>query len=129
LNQHGSEHEADRGDHRVRAHRETEFLPREGVGYEGRGVREQERGADALQDPPEDQDRRIGGEARTERGEREQQEAADVGALASKQIAQPACHENENRRCDQVGEDHPHERQQACMQRPLEIGQRDDQRA
>ncbi len=53
----------------------------------------------------------------------------DVGALAPEQVAQPARHQHEHGGGDQVGEDHPHERQQARVQRALEIGQRDDQRA
>ena len=53
--EHRPEHEADRGDHRVRAHREAELLAREGVGDERGGVGEQERAADALEDPPQDQ--------------------------------------------------------------------------
>ena len=127
--EHRAEHEADRGDHRVRAHRQAEFALGEGVGDEGRGVREQERRADPLQHPPDDQLGRAGGEAGAERGEREQHEAADVGALAAEQVAEAPGHQHEHRGGDQVGEDHPDERQQARVQRALEVGQGDDQRA
>ena len=50
--EHRAEHEPDRGDHRVGAHRQAEFLLGEGVGDERGGVGEQEGRADALQDPP-----------------------------------------------------------------------------
>ena len=46
--------------------------------------------ADALDDPPQDQLRAVGREAGAERGEREHEEAADVGALAPEQVRQPA---------------------------------------
>ena len=88
--EHRPEHEADRGDHRVRAHREAELLAREGVRDERGGVGEQERGADALQDPPQDQLRAVGREAGAERGRGEHEEAADVGVLAAEQVGQPA---------------------------------------
>ena len=47
--------EADGGDHDVGAHRDPELLAREGVGDERGGVGEDQRGADALQDPPHDE--------------------------------------------------------------------------
>ena len=50
-----AEDEADRGDHGVGAHGDAELLLRERVGDERGGVGEQECGADALEDPPEDQ--------------------------------------------------------------------------
>ena len=127
--EHRAEHEADRGDHRVDAHRQTEFLVWERVGDQRGGVREQERRADALQDAPQDQDVRVGRETGAERGEREQQEAADVGALAPEQVAQAPSHQHQHGGGDQVGEDHPHECEQAGVQRALEVGEGDDQRA
>ena len=66
--EHRSDHEPDRGDHRVRAHREAELSLREGVGDERGGVREEEGAADALQDAPEDQLGAAAREARAERG-------------------------------------------------------------
>ena len=53
------------------------------------------------------------GEAGAERGEREDDEAADVGLLAAEQVGQPARGEHEHGRGDHVGEDHPHERRAA----------------
>ena len=64
----GPMHEPDRGDHRVRAHRQAELLAREGVGDQGGAVGEDEGAADPLQDPPEDQLGAVGGEAGAERG-------------------------------------------------------------
>ena len=116
--EHGADRQADRGDHRVRAHREAQFLLGEGVGDQRGGVREQEGRADPLQHAPHDQHVRVRREARSERGEGEQQEAADVGALAPEQVAQAPGHQHEHGRGDQVGEDHPHERQRlACSER------------
>ena len=69
------------------------------------------------------------GEAGAQRGEREHEEAADVGLLAAEQVGQPAGGEHEHGRGDHVGEDHPHEREQAGVERALEVGQGDDQRA
>ena len=126
--EHRAEHQPDRRDHRVGAHRQAEFLLRERVGDERRGVREQERRADPLQHPPEDQDGRVRGEAGAERGQREHDEAADVGALAPEQIAQASGRQHQHGRRDQIREDHPHQRQQARVQRALEVRQRDDQR-
>ena len=77
-----SEDEADRRDHRVRPHRQAELALREGVGDERGGVREQEGGPDALDDPPEDQLGPVAGEAGAERGEGEDDEAGDVRPLA-----------------------------------------------
>ena len=105
-----ADRQPDRGDHRVGAHREAEFLLGEGVGDKGGGVGEQERRADSLQDSPEDQHGRAGGEAGSERGEREQQETTHVGALAPEQIAQPARHQHKHGGRDQVGEDRAGER-------------------
>ena len=127
--EHRPEHEPDRGDHRVRPHREAELLARERVGDERGGVGEQERGADALEDPPQDQLGAVLGEAGAERGEREGDEAADVGLLAAEEIGQPARGEHEHGRGDHVGEDHPHEAEQRRVERALEVGQGDDQRA
>ena len=53
--EHRADHQADRGDHRVGAHRHAELLAREGVGHEGGAVGEDEGAADSLHDPPEDQ--------------------------------------------------------------------------
>ena len=53
--QHGPEHEPDGSDHRVRPHRQAELLAGKGVGHQRGGVGEQERRADSLQDPPQDQ--------------------------------------------------------------------------
>ena len=127
--EHRPEHEPDRGDHRVRPHRQAELLARERVGDERGGVGEQERGADALEDPPQDQLGAVLGEAGAQRGEREDDEAADVGLLAAEQVGQPARGEHEHGRGDHVGEDHPHEAEQRRVQRALEVGQGDDQRA
>src|SRR4051794_35763713 len=100
-----------------------------GVGDQRGGVREQERGADALEDAPHDQLRAVAREARAQRGQREGQEAAEVGLLAAEEIREPAGGEHEDRRGDHVGEDHPHEAEQARVERALEVGQGDDQRA
>ena len=90
----------------------------EGVGDQRGGVGEQEGGADPLQHAPHDQHRRIGREARPERGECEQEEAADVSALAPEEIREPARHQHEHGGRDQVGEDHPHEcEQRECSER------------
>ena len=98
-----------------------ELLLGEGVGDERGGVGEDEGRADALQHAPEDQHRRVGGEAGAERGEREDDEAADVGALAPEQVAEAPGGQHQHRRGDQVGEDHPDEREQARVQRALEV--------
>ncbi len=127
--EHGAEHQPDGRDHRVGAHRQPELLLGERVGDQRGGVGEQERRADALQHPPQDQLGAVGGEAGAERGEGEQHEAGDVGPLAPEQVAQPAGHQHQHGCRDQVGEDHPHQRQQARVQRALEVRQRDDQRA
>ena len=127
--EHRPEHEPDRGDHRVRPHREPELLARERVGDERGGVGEQERGADALEDPPQDQLGAVLGEAGAQRGEREDDEAADVGLLAAEEVGEPARGEHEHGRGDHVGEDHPHEAEQRRVERALEVGQGDDQRA
>jgi hypothetical protein len=114
--------------HHVGAHRQPELLAREGVGYQRRGVGEQERAADALDHAPDDQRGRAGGEPGAERGQAEEDEAADVGALASEEVRQAPGGQDEHGRCDQVGQDHPDQRQDAGVQRALEVGQRDDQR-
>ena len=127
--EHGTEHEPDRGDHGVGAHGQAELLARKGVCDERGCVGEEEGRADALQDAPEDEDGRVGGKAGTEGGEREEQEAADVGALAPEQVAEASGAEDEHGCGDEVGEDDPYEREQARVQRALEVGQGDDQRA
>ena len=53
--EHRADHEPNRGDHRVGPHRQPELLARERVGDDRGRVREQERAAHALQDPPHDQ--------------------------------------------------------------------------
>ena len=77
--EHRPEHEPDRGDHGVRPHGEAELLAREGVRDQRGGVGEQERGADALDDAPQDQLGAALREARAQRREREHDDAADVG--------------------------------------------------
>ena len=111
--EHRTEHEPDRGDHRVRPHGEAQLLLRERVGDQRGGVREQERGAEALDDAPDDQLRAVLREPGAERGQREGEEAADVGALAAEEVGQPAGGEDEHGRGDHVGEDHPDEPEQA----------------
>ncbi len=125
----GTQDKPDRRDHRVRAHRDTELFARKGVGDERRRVGEQERRADPLEDPPEDQLIPVGGETGAQRGRREQDEAADVGVLAAEQIRHPPGGEHQHGRGDHVGEDHPDQRQQARVEAALERGQGDDQRA
>ena len=127
--EHRPEDEADGGDHRVGPHRQAELLAREGVGDQRGGVGEQERAADALEDPPQQQLGPAAREAGAERGEGEDDEAADVGLLAPEQVGQPARRQHQHGRGDHVGEDHPHEREDAGVQRALEVGQGDDQRA
>ena len=127
--EHRADDEADRGDHRVRAHREAELVARERVGHEGGRIGEDRGAADALQDPPEDQLRAVGREAGAERGGREDREADDVGLLAAEEVRQPPGREDEHGRGDHVGEDHPDELQQRRVEAALEVGQRDDQRA
>ena len=82
--EHRPDHQPDRGDHRVGPHGEPELLAGEGVGDQRGGVREQEGAADALDDPPQDQLGPVRGEAGAERGEREDEKAADVGRLRPK---------------------------------------------
>ena len=94
-----------------------------------RGVGEEEGRAHALHDAPQDQLGPAAGEARAQRGEREDDEAADVGVLAPEEVRQPPRGEDEHRRGDHVGEDHPHELEDAGAQRALEVGQGDDQGA
>jgi hypothetical protein len=127
--EHGPEHEADRGDHRVRPHRDAELLARERIGDERRGVREQERPADPLHDAPEDELCRVAREPGAERREREDDEAAEVGALAPEEVRQPPRREHEHGRGDHVREDHPDELQHARVQAAAEIRQGDDERA
>ncbi len=69
--EHRADHQADRGDHRVGAHRQAELLARERVGDDRGRVGEQERAADPLEDPPQDQLRAVGGEPGAERRQRE----------------------------------------------------------
>ena len=126
--EHGAEHEADCSDHRVGAHRKPELLSREGVCHERGGVCEQECRADSLQHAPQDQDGAVGREPGAQRGEREHQESAHVCALAPEQVAEASGGQHQHGGGDEVGEDYPDERQQARVQRALEIGQRDDQR-
>ena len=123
-----ADHQADRGDHRVGAHRHAELLAREGVGDEGGAVGEDEGAADALHDPPEDQLGAVGGEAGAERGGGEDQEGRDEGGLAAEEVGQSTGGEDQHGRGDHVGEDHPDEGQQAGAERPLEVRQGDDQR-
>ena len=107
-----------------------ELLARERVGDERGGVREQERAADALQDPPQDQLAcRLPAKPAPSEASGEDDEAGDVGALAAEEVRQPARREHEHGRGDHVGEDHPDELQQARVQAALEVGQGDDQRA
>ena len=68
-------------------------------------------------------------EAGAERGDGEDREADDVGALAAVEVRQPPGREDEHGRGDHVGEDHPDELQQRRVEAALEVGQRDDQRA
>ena len=124
-----ADHQPDRGHHRVGAHRQAELLAREGVGDDRGGVGEQERAADALQDPPQDQLRAVGREAGAERRERKHEKAADVRLLAAELVRQPPGAEHQHGRGDHVDEDHPHELEQARVQAALEVRQRDDQRA
>ena len=84
--EHRSDDEADGGDHRVRPHRHAELLTRERIGDDRGGVRKQERTANALEDPPQDELRPAPGEPGTKRREREHQEAADVGVLAAELV-------------------------------------------
>ena len=63
---------------------------REGVGDQRGGVREQEGAADALHDPPQDQLGAVRREAGAERGEREDEKAADVGLLAPEEVGEAA---------------------------------------
>jgi hypothetical protein len=67
--EHRPDHEADGGDHHVRAHREAELLLRERVGDERTRVREQEGAADSLHDAPHDQLGAAAGEACAQRRE------------------------------------------------------------
>jgi hypothetical protein len=124
----GTDDEADRGDHRVRPHRQPELLAREGVGDQRRAVGEDEGAADPLQDPPEDQLGPVGGEAGAEGGEAEDREGADEGRLAPEEIGEPPGGEHQHGRGDHVGEDHPDQFEEIRPQRPLQIRQGDDQR-
>ena len=126
--EHRPDHQPDRGDHRVRPHRQPELVLREGVGDERGGVREQEGGAETLHHPPEDQLRAAAGEPGAERRERERDEAEHVGVLPPEQVGQPSRREHEDGRDDHVDEDHPDELEQRRVQAPLEVGERDDQR-
>ena len=126
--EHRADHQPDRGDHRVGAHRQAELLAREGVGDEGGAVGEDEGAADPLQDPPEDQLGAVGGEAGAERGQAEDQEGADEGRLAAEEVGEAAGGEDQHGRGDHVGEDHPDQFQQAGAERALEVRQGDDQR-
>ena len=128
ASEHGPDHQAHGGDHRVGPHRQPELLAREGVCHDRRSVREQERAADSLEDPPHDQLGAAAGEAGAERSQRKNHEAADVRLLAPELIGQPAGAQDEHGRGDHVHEDHPHELEEARVETPLEIGQRDDQR-
>ena len=127
--EHRPDDEADGGDHDVRAHRQAELLARERVGDERRGVGEDQRRADALEDPPEDQARAAGREAGAQRRQREHEEAQDVGPLAPEDVGQAPERQHENGRRDHVREDHPDERQQLDSQRALQVRERDHERA
>ena len=127
--EHRADDEADRGDHRVRAHREPELLLRERVRDERGRVREEERAADALEDAPEDEGRAAAGEAGAERRAREDEEAEHVRVLAAEEIREPSRRQHEDGRDDHVDEDHPDELQQRRVQAALEVGQRDDEGA
>jgi hypothetical protein len=127
--EHRPDDEPDGRDHRVRTHGEPQLLAREGVGHQRGGVGEQEGRADALDDPPQDELGAAAREARAQRGEREDDEAADVGVLAPEEVGEAPGGEDQHRRGDHVGEDHPHELEDARAERALEVGQGDDQRA
>jgi hypothetical protein len=126
--EHRADHQPDRGDHRVGAHRQPELLAGEGIGDEGGAVGEDEGAADPLQDPPEDQLGAVGGEAGAERGGGEDREGRDEGILAPEQVGEPAGGQDQHGRGDHVGEDHPDQFEQARAERPLEVGEGDDQR-
>jgi hypothetical protein len=99
-----------------------------GVGDDRRRVGEQERAADALNDPPQDELGPVAGESGTERGQCEQDEPQDIGLLAPELIREPAGAQHQHGRGDHVDEDHPHQLQQAGVKAPLQIRQSDDQR-
>src|SRR6202020_3442339 len=86
--EYGADHQTDRRNHRVGPHRTPELLARERVGDDRGGVGEQERAADALQDPPEDQLGAATREARAHRRRRKRQKTAYVRLLASELVRQ-----------------------------------------
>jgi hypothetical protein len=125
----GTEHQTDCRDHRVGAHRQSELLLRKSVRYQCGGVGKEERRTYPLQYPPADQLGRAGREARAEGGQGKHEKAGHVRLLAPEQVAQASCHQDEHGGGDQVGEDHPYQREQARVQGPLEARQGDDQGA
>ena len=127
--EHGPEHEPDSGDHRVRAHRESQLFARERVGDERGRVGEQQGAANALEDPPQDELGPADREPGAQRSHGEQREPDQVGTLAPEQVRQPAGGEHQHRGGDHVREDHPHQLEQRGVKRALEVGQGDDQTA
>ena len=67
------------------------------------------------------------GQARAERGEREQRQAGDVEALAAELVAEPPGGQQQHRAGDHVGEDHPDQAQQRDAQLALDVGQGDQE--
>ena len=127
--EHRPQHEPDRGDHRVGPQRHAQLSARERVRHQSSRVCEQKRPAHALQHAPQDELGHVVRKARAQRSPGEHHEATHVRALAPEEIREPPRRQDQDGRRDHVCEDHPHERQDARVQRPLEVRQGDDQRA
>src|SRR5581483_1562822 len=126
--EHGADDEADRGDHRVRAHREPELLLAERVGHERGGVREEECAADSLQHAPKDELGAAAREAGAERGGGEDEEAEHVRVLAAEEVGQPSRRQHEDGGDDHVDEVHPDELEQRRVEATLQVREGDDER-
>src|SRR5580700_354399 len=100
------------GRDRVHAEGAAALVGRERVGGDGGGVGEQERAADALHDPPDDQPQRAvaavhPGHGQEDRGHAEDREAQRVHPHPAEHVTKPAERDHQYRRHHQEAHEHP----------------------
>ena len=91
-------------------------------------VRHQERAADALDEPGDDQQEGGRGDGAGHRRDREECEAEGVGPRPADLVGDPAGVEDEDRRGQRVADDDPHEREEVRVEVAQDLRQGDDQR-
>ena len=116
--QHRAEDEADRGDHRVRPHRQAKLLFGEGVGDESRRVGEEKGPPMPWTIRQSDQLGAVGREAGAERGAGEDAGSRRRGRLSAEEIREATGGEDQHGRGDHVGEDHPDQFEKARCRAP-----------